>query len=188
MPDLLDDSMVEKNLFNTQLVPVNPENIELLQDICSTVYSANFEDHWNGEGLRDYLENQFGKKRLKIDLADQFSRYYFITSGGRIRGFLKLRLHTGIEGYLPDSTAELEKIYILPTDKGMGFGKSALQQIFQFLSLRKIHNLFLQVIDTNKSAIAFYEKLGFKKIGVDRLDEPNFKEELRGMYTMMIHL
>tara|TARA_B100000809_G_C14980294_1_gene474259 strand:+ start:259 stop:417 length:159 start_codon:yes stop_codon:yes gene_type:complete len=47
---------------------------------------------------------------------------------------------------------------------------------------------FLSVIDTNKTAIAFYEKLGFKFHSKTILDVPYFKKELKGMHRMIKYL
>jgi diamine N-acetyltransferase len=49
-----------------------------------------------------------------------------------------------------------------------------------------IKTLFLCVIDTNTNAIAFYKKLGFTRHGTTRLDLSYFKEELKGMYRMVL--
>ncbi len=48
--------------------------------------------------------------------------------------------------------------------------------------------MYLCVIDTNRNAIAFYEKLGFVYHSKTRLEEPFFKEELKGMDRMVLNL
>lgn len=80
---------------------------------------------------------------------------------------------------------ELEKIYVLPECKGLGIGKLALKEIIYIAEQQGKKNLILDVIDTNRSAIAFYQKLGFEQHGTTILDVPYFKEELKGMNIMV---
>lgn len=44
--------------------------------------------------------------------------------------------------------------------------------------------VWLKVMDSNEATVRFYEKFGFKKIGTERLNIPNLKDELRGMFVM----
>ena len=41
--------------------------------------------------------------------------------------------------------------------------------------------LFLDVLDTNESAVSFYEKLGFKFHSKTKVGDEHFKEELNGL-------
>jgi ribosomal protein S18 acetylase RimI-like enzyme len=45
---------------------------------------------------------------------------------------------------------------------------------------------WLDVIDKNEPAIAFYEKAGFRKHSGLRVGYPKFKEELRGIWQMAV--
>jgi ribosomal protein S18 acetylase RimI-like enzyme len=87
-----------------------------------------------------------------------------------------------------DHSVVLEKIYLLPECKGLRIGKWALGTLIEKLEARGTKKLFLAVIDTNLSAIAFYEKLGFSYHSKTRLEIPYFKEELKGMHRMVKEL
>jgi len=84
--------------------------------------------------------------------------------------------------------AELEKIYMLPEFKGKGIGKFALNAIIALVKKLNKNRLLLNVIDQNKEAIIFYEKLGFKFHSRTKLELPYFREELKGMQRMVLEL
>ena len=158
-----------------------------LQKICTEAYTQNFSDHWYEGGLEWYLEKEFNSERLKSDLADQNTDYYFIEHEQKVVGFVKLR--NNLDTDIPiENSAELEKVYVLPEYKGKGIGKLALKETIKRVEERGKSNLFLCVIDTNESAIAFYEKLGFEFHSNTTLDLPYFKEELKGMHRMVKEL
>lgn len=159
-------------------------NLDSLKKICNDAYALNFHDHWNDGGLEWYLQREFSIDRLTADLKDKNSAYYFIEHELKPIGFLKIKNNSSID-IQNDTSAELEKIYVLPEYKGKGIGKSALKEIIKRTTARGIKNIYLGVIDTNKDAIAFYKKLGFEYHSKTRLDIPYFKDELKGMHRMV---
>ena len=162
-------------------------DVKALKQICSDAYAKNFHHHWNENGLDLYLESEYGDEKLKADLANRNLEYYFIEYGENQVGFVKIRYNAEFNG-MQNKAAELENIYLLPEFKGMGLGKAALGKIVKSLKKKGILTLFLCVIDTNTNAIAFYKKLGFIVHSTTRLNLPYFKEELKGMYRMMLEI
>jgi len=163
------------------------ENIFELKQICIEGYSIYFGDHWNENGLDWYLNNQFGDEKLKSDLKDKNVDYYLIHAKNKLVGFIKVN-NNSISNLSFERGAELEKMYVLPKYKRLGIGKKALNEIVKITRERGKKILFLDVLDTNKSAIVFYEKLGFKFHSNTRLQLPYFKEELKGLNRMFIEL
>jgi len=157
-----------------------------LKNICINAYSLNFHNHWNDGGLEWYLDNEFSDKRLTLDLTDKNTEYYFIEHQEKQVGFIKIKIN--LPSNFIENSVELEKIYVLPECKGMGVGKMALKDIIGKIENKGKKSLFLCVIDTNDSAIAFYENLGFKFHSKTILDIPYFKKELKGMIRMIKYL
>ncbi len=162
-------------------------DVKVLKQICRDAYAKNFHHHWNENGLDLYLESEYGDEKLKADLANRNLGYYFIGYGENRVGFVKIRYNAEFNR-MQNEAAELEKIYLLPEFKGRGLGKAAMAEIVEMLKNKGGLTLFLYVIDTNTNAIAFYKKLGFTVHSTTRLELPNFKEELKGMYCMMLEI
>ena len=162
-------------------------DISELQKICKNSYSQIFADHWIENGLELYLEREFGTNRLNSELTDDNYEYYFIQKNDGNIGFLKVNYISSNELSILDN-CELEKIYILPKYSRMGIGKTAMTEIINQIRQKGKKVFFLCVIDTNRSATAFYEKLGFEFHSKTRLEVPHFREELRGMNRMFFKL
>ena len=160
------------------------ENITELRKICIGAYGLNFKNHWIENGYELYIEKEFSIERLTSDINSKNEDYYFIEYENSSVGFIKIK--TKISSKIAD--CELIKIYILPTYKGKGFGKFALLSIINKMKALNKKTLLLDVIDTNLNAITFYKKLGFKKVGKITLNEPFFKDELRGMDVMVLDI
>jgi len=60
---------------------------------------------------------------------------------------------------------ELKRIYLLGPWQGGGNGRALLQQAFDVATTRDAKRLILAVYESNKRAMAFYERAGFTQIG-----------------------
>lgn len=168
--------------MNIQAIPLT--NLQELQQISQIAYSQNFGHHWEGNGLALYLEEQFNNRRLSAELADPGIGYYFIEDEGDTVGFVKIRWQSPLPGEVETQCCEIEKIYLLPDQKGKGLGRFAVEYLQQVAIDKGKTILFFCVIDTNTAAMAFYQRLGFDFHSKTSLDAPLFKEELRGMHRM----
>ena len=158
------------------------QDLEQLQQICVKTYSQNFAHHWNEGGLDWYLGQQFSSGQLRQAIESSETDYYLIFRDNLPVGFCKLGYSSAIEP--AESWLELEKIYVLPTEKGNGIGKTVLDMVIDIAQQKRKKQLILYVIDTNQAAIRFYERNGFSLIKKTRLDLPYFKEELKGAWQM----
>jgi ribosomal-protein-alanine acetyltransferase len=80
-----------------------------------------------------------------------------IESGGEITGFLV--------GRVVADEAEVFTFAIAPRYRRQGHGSALVSAAIEGLRSRGVKNLFLEVRESNLRAIAFYERLGFSKIG-----------------------
>ena len=170
-----------------QLKKASLEDVYELRQICIKGYSIYFGDHWNENGLEWYLNKQFGDGKLESDLNDKNIDYYLIYKKNSLAGFIKVN-NNSIPNSLFKDASELEKMYLLPKYKGLGIGKKALSKVIKITQERGKRILFLDVLDTNKDAFAFYELLGFKFHSSTRLQLPYFKDELKGLNRMFLEL
>ncbi|WP_196260390.1 ribosomal protein S18-alanine N-acetyltransferase [Pelagibacterium limicola] len=83
--------------------------------------------------------------------------YVAVDSRRTVHGFMMLRL-SGEE-------AELLTIAVDPARRGKGIGRALLAAGLADLMMTPVRTLFLEVDETNKSAIALYKNFGFSQIG-----------------------
>lgn len=62
---------------------------------------------------------------------------------------------------LPDKTAELVKMYLLPEARGIGLGKKMMETAFAAAKQMGYDNIYLETMPELKQAIRAYEKAGF---------------------------
>jgi ribosomal-protein-alanine N-acetyltransferase len=124
--------------------------------------------------------------KMRLRLADE-QDVMFISSlsassddsllpGGMLNSYIdQRRLHLIVEedqpiGFLCESIvldeAELLQIVIDNEFRKHGYAKQALDCWHDYLVIRKVVNVFLEVREGNIPAIRLYDKLGYKNIGV----------------------
>lgn len=66
--------------------------------------------------------------------------------------------------YKTDDICELKRLYLQDSKKGQGFGKMLLHEAFKYAKELGYKKMVLDTLPTMKTAIAMYEKEGFRKI------------------------
>ena len=61
---------------------------------------------------------------------------------------------------------DIVSIGILKKFRNQGYGKILFEHVFEFAKNKGINSIFLEVATQNLPAIALYERLGFKQIGL----------------------
>jgi diamine N-acetyltransferase len=167
---------------------MQPEDLDTLYLICREAYSQNFQHHWNQGGLEGYLEKVFGRMILAAELADPDIRYYVAFHKEEPVAFIKINLNSNLPGAPAEEGVELDKLYILPGCQGLKIGGSLIDLVFQAARAMDKRVCWLAVLDTNKPAITFYERYGFRFHSTTRVGYPGFREELRGMWRMQVEI
>lgn len=172
----------------TVIKKAGPADLVALQDLCISIYTHYFGNHWLPAGLDQYLEEQFGTRQLTFDLVQDHIDYFFIDHHSELAGFLKINYAARFDDLPQRRFCELEKMYVTPAHQGQGIGQRALNDLIDILLERGEKDLFLCVLDTNQAAISFYEKLGFTFHGKMRLKYTDFREHLKGLHRMRLLL
>ena len=132
------------------------------------------------------MEEQFGTETIINDLLSQSIIYYFIELESRPIGFVKINLAVNTDDLA--ACCELEKMYLLPGITGKGYGKKSLNKILEEMQKLNKEWIILEVLDSNKQAINFYQRLGFRSYDSKQVPYPLFKKQLNGLNLMVLHL
>jgi GNAT superfamily N-acetyltransferase len=112
----------------------------------------------------------------------------FISEGKKDTvGFLKLNIDQPLKDYEQYNCIELERIYLVKSATGKGFGRSVVEFCFDYARTLNKEIIWLKAMDSS-DAVCFYEKLGFERCGTFFLDFEQMKIEFRGMVIMMKRL
>ncbi len=142
---------------------IQNDKLEILRDISIKTFIETFGSQNTKENMRQYLDSKMSFIKLKEELNEVNSYFYFIVLGSRIIGYSKLNFGSAqTENIFIGKAFEIERIYLLSNYIGKGYGKMALKKIFQIGRKKGYEKIWLGVWEYNKNAIEFYKHLGFK--------------------------
>lgn len=141
------------------------DDLNDLLKISRQTFEEAFKHANNPDDYEDYVSKAFSERRLRLELQNQNSSFYFVHVGLDLVGYFKLNFNDSQTEYANQNSLELERIYVLSKFQGKRIGKSILQEVFAMASLEKKDFVWLGVWQENYDAIRFYEKHGFNKIG-----------------------
>jgi ribosomal-protein-alanine N-acetyltransferase len=122
-----------------------------------TLEAASFEEPWRGRELAVWLEPERGAAWL-------------VEIGGRAVGFALFQLLPG--------AAELLRVAVLPGERRRGFARAVLEDALRALAEEGRPTCYLEVRSGNRPALALYEALGFRSIGLRRSYYENGEDAL----------
>ncbi len=124
-----------------ELVPVNTNNIFLLQDFINNM----------GEAATSF--RYFARRDIKV--IEQHEATLLFIENNRPVAY----------GHLEKEKDEVWLgICVLPNAKGKGYGKQMMNALIQKATANNIKKISLTVDKINKTAIHLYEKTGFSKV------------------------
>ncbi len=140
---------------------VTLDDIYKLQQIGKKTFAETFASDNSEENLQAYLENGFSVEKLKSELADKNSEFYFAILDDEVNGYLKINFgHTQTE-IKDENSLEIERIYVLKEFHGKKVGQKLYEKAMEIAADKNVDYVWLGVWEKNPRAIRFYEKNGF---------------------------
>lgn len=136
-----------------------------LQNISISTFSETFKDQNSPDHLHVYLEKAYHSSKLKKELADPSSQFFFIYFRDQLAGYLKINTGDAQTEAMGEDSLEVERIYIKKRHQKFGLGKQLLTKAMELAQELEKEKIWLGVWEENKNAIGFYEKKGFIQNG-----------------------
>ncbi|NCB51229.1 MAG: GNAT family N-acetyltransferase [Clostridia bacterium] len=141
------------------------DDLPVLQDISRSTYKHTFASMNTEDDMNAYLDDAFNTEKLKNELLNEPSFFYFVYADDRLAGYLKLNESDAQTDIHDSSSLELERIYVLGGFQGKGVGRFLMNKAISVASERNKAYIWLGVWEKNESALAFYKKNGFYPMG-----------------------
>ncbi len=141
------------------------KDLEELRRISLTTFEQAFQKDNNPTDFEHYIEEAFSKRKLREELNNPESSFYFTYSKEGLVGYFKLNTNGAQTDLWYGDYIELERIYLLHDYQGKGYGESILHKVKQIALKAQKDHLWLGVWKKNTRAIAFYERNGFSTFG-----------------------
>lgn len=134
--------------------PIDPKDDQQIAALIRKVLTE-FKRNQPGTVFTDPTTDQ-----LSNLFTAEGSSYWIASEGEQVLGGCGIYPTEG----LPDGCAELVKFYLDPAARGMGLGKRLLEQSFEAAKVAGFKQLYLESFPEFTTAIALYERYGFKHI------------------------
>ncbi|MBO9675408.1 MAG: GNAT family N-acetyltransferase [Sphingobacteriaceae bacterium] len=143
---------------------VNITDIKKLQEIGRATFFEAFAGVNTEQNMKHYLENSFSEEKLKSELNNSNSQFYFARVNGKVIAYLKINFGEAQNEKI-DHAIEIERIYVLKAFHGKGVAQSLYQKAIDIAYEMRVKNVWLGVWEENYRALRLYEKNGFTAFG-----------------------
>jgi len=161
-------------------------DLDLLAEISKSTFISSFEKVNNPNDFKTYITSAFSKEKIKSELLNLHSTFYFVYLDDDLVGYFKLNEKDAQNEQFEEASIELERIYVKVGFQGKQIGKEMLFKVIEIAKSKDVVFLWLGVWEHNDAAIRFYERYDFKKfsthpyyLGSDRQTDWLLKMELR---------
>ena len=111
--------------------------------------------------MRAYLEKAFDISKLRDELSNSGSLFYFLYAYEELAGYIKLNEYTAQTDIHDPQSIEIERIYVTKEFQGKGLGGILLNKAIDIANTRKKSYIWLGVWEKNDKALLFYKRNGF---------------------------
>lgn len=144
-----------------ELKRVSLNDIIELQTIGKQTFADTFSSNNSEENMQLYLSERFSIEKLKTELSDINSEFYFALLDNNIIGYLKINFGPAQTEIKDDNALEIERIYVLKEFHGKNIGQLLFEKAITISKQRNVDYVWLGVWEENRRAVRFYQKNGF---------------------------
>ena len=144
---------------------INIDDLEALRNLSIQTFKETFSEVNTEEDMQKYLDENLNIEKLKSELENPNSEFYFAENNGEILGYLKLNFKDAQTEKLAENHFEIERIYVLKAFLGQKIGQILFDKAIEIGREKNLEYVWLGVWEENHRAIRFYEKNGFEIFG-----------------------
>lgn len=144
---------------------INIDNLEALRNLSIQTFKETFEEVNTEEDMQKYLDENLSIEKLKTELENPNSEFYFAENNDEILGYLKLNFKDAQTEKLEENHFEIERIYVLKAFLGQKIGQILFDKAIEIGREKNLEYVWLGVWEENHRAIRFYEKNDFEIFG-----------------------
>ena len=144
-----------------------PADAQLLTELGATTAREAFgPPHNPADVVDDYIRTDFAIDTVRSELNDPAATFLVMEDeAGKAVGYAKLRRRTPPRQITARPAIEIQRIYLLRESIGQGQGRRLMEHCLDLARANQYAVAYLGVWEHNLSAIAFYTRLGFVRVG-----------------------
>lgn len=144
---------------------INIDDLETLRYLSIQTFKETFEEVNTEEDMQKYLDENLSIEKLKTELENPNSEFYFVENNDEILGYLKLNFKDAQTEKVEENHFEIERIYVLKAFLGQKLGQILFDKAIEIGREKNLEYVWLGVWEENHRAIRFYGKNGFEIFG-----------------------
>lgn len=147
------------DIIKTEKVTI--ADIERLQVIGKQTFLETFLEDNSKQDMDNYLSNSFSSDKLKKEIENPNSEFYFASLNDEVIGYLKLNSGDAQTELKNNDALEIERIYVSKRFLGKKVGQLLYEKALLIAKQKNVGYIWLGVWEENHRALAFYTKNGF---------------------------
>ena len=136
----------------------------MLCDISRKTYFETFAHMNTLEDMEAYLNKAYDMNKIRAELMDVNSSFFFLYFYDKLAGYLKLNEAPAQTDINDEQSLEIERIYVSKEFQGEGLGRYLMDTAISIATQQKKQYVWLGVWEKNEKALLFYKKNGFYEI------------------------
>ena len=148
-----------------EVIAVSMNELPELQQISKQTFYETFADVNSEENMQKFLKEAYDIDKLRVEMENPDSAFYFAMLDDKIIGYLKINLGQSQTEIKDTDSLEIERIYVLKEFHGMKVGQILYEKALSIAREKHCRYLWLGVWENNARAIRFYKKNGFVEFG-----------------------
>lgn len=152
---------LNSSMENIKLRRVVEGDVDVLQQISEQTFVETFADVNTEEDMRKFLAEAYNLDKLRGELSNAFTEFYFAEINNRVIGYLKINTSSAQTEQQGDEALEIERIYVVKEFLGQKIGQLLFDKAIDRAKGKDKSFVWLGVWEENKRALRFYEKNGF---------------------------
>ena len=141
------------------------KDAELIADLSRQTFYETFAADNTKANMDKFMNEQFTREKLIDEVRQPWHIFFIAFVDGEPVGYAKLRDGSVPPALLGRSCIEIARIYSVKKMIGRGVGKKIMQTCIDIGLEKRKEILWLGVWEKNKTAIDFYTRWGFQKLG-----------------------
>ena len=143
------------------IIAVGINDVLKLQSISSITFSQTFNEYNSSSDMEVYLNNSYSIEKLKSEINNPNSEFFFAMDGEKVVGYLKINIKEAQTEKKDLGAFEIERIYVDQLYQGKKIGQLLFNKAIEIAKSKKVSYVWLGVWEENHKALAFYKKNSF---------------------------
>ena len=134
------------------------EDLEILQAFSRRLFLKPCRYEYAGKYGQSHLGiKAFAAEKIRAELSDENSVFYFLYRGGKLAGYLKLNEAPAQTDIHDEQSLEIERIYVSKEFQGEGLGRCLMEKAISTAIRRRKNYVWLGVWEKNEKALRFLQ-------------------------------